>query len=404
MRKILFFILLILIPVFYFLCGFKKDIKPFLEKSIKDTEPNDTFNTANEVVSQELIIGFFNNKNKFTDKDYYKVNFSVRGVSYKIVQTGVPAIDGKVTIFSPDRTKIHSVDSGRKGEAEKIWEFYPVTNFIYMLVESKASYNEKVPYIIEFIPLVDESAFEEEPNNDKKSAIEIKVGDEKKGLISPEGDVDFYKVVFPENESSDFTVELETFSNHDFGFMIINDMNDKVKFINNYGWGEKESFPFLSGTKGRYYIKVFMNLNSNDNSSPTYNLKIKKSETLLNGDKNGNIIFERELNDSRENATELVKGKTVYGTLFPANDEDWYKFDTGFFAKNISLILSRIRNINTKIEIYNSNMSLVKTVDNGRTDEQEEILLTNLDRGNYYIKITGDDKSLVVYKLYFTTQ
>jgi hypothetical protein len=235
--------------------------------------------------------------------------------------------------------------------------------------------------------------------------VEIKVDDEKKGLISPDQQANYYKVVFTDSQIHDFSVELETMSNHDFAFTILNDQdekNEKVKFINNFGWGEKESYPFLASLKGKYYIKVSANLKPNDNTIPTYTLKLKNASSYFS-ESNSNFLYEREFNDDKDHATDLPSGKTIVGTLFPANDEDWYKIEIYGFYSSANISLSRIRNINTKIEVYNSNMSLVGS-NSGKQDETNSLLLSNVGRGTYYVKITGDDKSLEVYKLFYTAK
>jgi hypothetical protein len=399
-------LILILFSVLLFSCSnSKKDIRPFDSSGLFDNKPHDTFSSAANVSNQSQIIGFFNNKGNAGERDYYKVNFSNNGIGYKVVLTAVPGIDSRVTFYSRNKERILSVDNGGMGEAEKIWEYYPKDDFIFVIVEAKAGFNEKVPYVLEFIPLQGEDNYGMETNNDKDHAAEIRINDEKKGLISPDQQANYYKIVFNDSQVHDFSIELETMSNHDFAFTIINDQdekNERVKFINNFGWGEKESYPFLASNKGKYFIKVTANLKPNDNTIPAFTIKLKDASSYFNGN-SSNLLYEREFNDDKDHATDLNSGKTIVGTLFPANDEDWFKFDMNGFYKTADLSLSRIRNINTKIEVYNSGMSLVNS-SSGKQDETNELLLTNLPRGTYYVKITGDDKSLEVYNLLFTTK
>ena len=193
----------------------ENNILPFNKESLSDIENNDLMKTPNTVSSQNPIIGFFNNKKNIGDKDYYKVYFALKEISYKIIQTAVPCIDSKISLFSPSGNILFYVDSGKKGEAEKIWNYYPNYEYIIMRIESKIGHNEKVPYIINFIPKTNENIDETEPNNSKENAILIKYEETKKGLISPKNDVDYYKIIFDNNKNHDFSINLETLSNLD---------------------------------------------------------------------------------------------------------------------------------------------------------------------------------------------
>lgn len=376
----------------------RPDIKPFDSKFIFDIEDNDTFSRAKEVNSIDPIIGFFDKKNKGGDKDFYRVNLAFSGVSYKIILTGVPAIDSKLYFYTPNYSYLFGIDDNGKGEAEKVWEYYPTTGVIVISVESKAGYNDKVPYIINFIPNIDGSVNEVEPNNDKESAIPIRPGEEKKGFIIPKGDMDFYKIVFDDDKSYDFTINAKVFSPMDINFTVYNEKTGQSKYINNYSWSGMETLPYLNSKKGEYYIKISGNIKPDEvNRNPLYSLTIEKNES---GALEKDTYFEQEDNDEIGYSTELLADSTAIGTFYPENDMDYYKFELTGAAISVDISLSRIRGIDPIIEIYDNNLKIIKKVDEGKIDQGEKGILNNLQRGKYYIRLFSKKKSLLIYRLF----
>jgi hypothetical protein len=380
-------------------CSKKIDIKPLDKKFYIDKDDNDTINKAVEVtIQQNPIVGFFNKKENTGDRDYYKVSFALRNTSYKIVQTGVPGIDSKLEIYLPNGDILFKIDRNGIGEAEVLSEYYPSTDYIILMTEAKTSYNEKVPYIINFIPKNESGVNEIEPNNNEENAIEISIGDEKKGLLSPANDVDYYKIKYNDGEANNFLVKIETLSNLDINFTLINKESNLIKYVNNFGWGSKEFYSFLSKKKGDYYIKVSGNTNLNDRKDPLYYITIEK----LPDDRDGaTLYYEEEFNDLKDMATELIDNAEITGIFFPEKDEDWYKFELYKNPISVDLSLSSIRGIDPIIEIYNSDAKLINTINSGKIDSGENASLKNLSKGRYFIRLYSEKKSMQEYKLFF---
>jgi|GEM_PF-1264506 len=396
-------ILKILIVFFITACGGSKkiDIKPFDTSFLLDKEENDKKSQACEASTQNPIIGFFNANGNSNDVDYYKVNFTLKNTSYKIIQSGVPGIDTRLTFYLPDGTRLFYVDRGKTGEAEVLWEYYPTTDYILMRVESKGGYNDTVPYVINFIPKLGYGINEIEPNNSKDKAVLIKIGEEKSGLISPKDDVDFYKITFEENETENFSIKLETLSNLDINFTLINEKLNNNKYINNFGWGQKEFYPFLNSQKGVYYIRVSGSIKSSDRDDPVYYLKLEKN---LDKKDDTDIYYEAEYNDDKENPTELVDGYEIIGAFFPDNDKDWFKFDLYKDPLSVDLSLSRVRGVDPVIELYDNNFNLIKVINDEDMDGGESVKLNDMIKGRYYVKIYSANKSLQEYRLFFNVR
>ena len=394
-------ILLFIITTVLFSCSCNKnhtDILPFNSNNLSDKENNDIMKKPNNVITQNPIIGFFHNKKNVGDKDYYKVYFSLKETSYKIIQTAVPGIDSKISFYSPSQNRLFYIDSSGKGEAEKLCEYYPTTDYIIMLVEAKIGYNEKVPYVIDFIPKKSTGIDEIEPNNDKENAIIVRLDELKKGLISPKGDIDYYKIIFNDDKIYDFSIKLETLSNLDINFTLYNEKIKKVKNINSFSWGGEEFYPFLCSNKGEYYIKISGNIKPYDRKDPIYYLNIKEN---INDQHDKNTYYEREYNDTHDMATELINSSIVVGAFFPQNDADWFKFD--LFKKPISvdISLSRIRGINPIIELYDKKLKKIKIVDDNKLDSGENASFKNLLKGRYYVRLFSKKKSLLAYTFFF---
>lgn len=398
MTKKNFFIMII--SVFILLNCFnslKEKFKPYDYTKINDKENNDSRKTAVTANASEPVIGFFNDKGKARDIDYYMVYFNNLYASYQIIQTAVPGIDSKLTFFTADGKILYIIDNKGKGEAEKLWEYYPDNEYLLFKIESKLGYNEKVPYFIDFISNVIEDNKEIEPNNSKDRAVVIKIDQNYNGLISPREDADFYKIVFDDNKYTDFSLEVNTLSGLDINFTIMNEKNNQVKYINNSSWGQKEVFPFLSNEKGEYFIKVQANVREYELKNPSYQFEIK---SLPSKDQDKELFYEREFNDTYDFATEIIDASEIHGLFFPDEDADCYKFDLYKDALSINIDLSSIRGIDPKIELYDKDYKLLKSENRNKKDLGEQVLINDLDKGRYYLKLDSRDSSLLVYKLF----
>lgn len=407
MKKINIIIMIISIILILGCSGSKKEkFKPFDINAISDKENNDSKKNAVQVNSDKPIIGFFNKKNSGADADYYKVNFIEKNTSYKIVQTPVPGIDSKIILYSSGGKELYSVNNAKKGEAEKIWEYFPDSEFAVIKVEAINGFNEKVPYLIDFIPKKSEAFYENEPNNNKENAMTIRLNENKSAYISPKEDMDFYKIILDDNKNCDFSITIDTLSEMDIMFTIINEKNNSSKFINNSSWGSKEVFPFLSADKGEYYIKVDANLKDSDLKSPLYNIKIQNLNIDASSDSANTekIYYEKEFNDTYKDAANFFDSIEYEGVFFPEKDEDWYVFELQNNAVSVNIDLSSVRGIDSVMQLYNSSLNIMKEIDDNKNDGGEKLLINNLNRGRYYLKIFGKEKSLLIYKLFLKTR
>lgn len=359
----------------------KIDIRPF--KKLDDTVNNKSFDHAVFCDFMSPIVGFYDPEDSH---DFYYLDF-LSNAGYTVLLTAVPGVDSRLNFYNEQKDLLFRVDNNGIGEYEKIWKFHPGAGKIYIAVESKNSYNKKIPYTVNFIPLTSSENEENEPNNSFEKADSIEIGQTKKGYISPDSDIDYYKINHLEKGTVDFSVEIETLSNLDITFMIINRDNDKSVLVNDSSWGGKEQFLYIGSDKGPFYIRVSGSVNKMNNKDPVYYLKIyPEKDDILN--------YEREFNNDVDNSTKILLNEEIQGVITDS-DIDYYHFDTINDLKTINVSVSGLSNGSVNIKLLDNDNELLYGVDNNRN-----LMYRNLKKGRYYIVITRDKGGNSVYKLF----
>jgi hypothetical protein len=394
------FIIIFILLCFVFACSEKdKELNKIYSK-ITDIEPeNDEIKNATPVDSNLPIVGFFHDKKSKADSDFYKVIFTDKAASYEVVLSAVPGVNSILKIYSSNKKLLFNINEQLVGESEKLWELIPRDDFVYLEVSEKNGSNEKIPYVINFNKKQENKTEETETNNIEEDANIIKLNETKKGYISPRDDIDFYKIVFDDEKNHDFSIEIESFSNLDIIFTVINKKTGKEKKINNFLYGGTEIFPFLSSSKGEYVVKVEGKISDVNKKDPLYYISVK--ELVKVSEKGKDTNFEQEFNDDSESVTDIISGNEVAGAFFPDNDEDWFKFDLYKKPISVDLSLSRLKGVDPIIEIYDVNKTLVTKINSNGKDNGEQLSLNNLEAGRYYLKVFAKESSLTIYKLYF---
>ena len=367
MKKLIFNFLLIIPVLLIVNCSNKdRDLKHIYPGITSEGIENNDISKAVSTDPSKTIVGFFMKNGVQVEPNFYKVKFVDRSVSYEVVLTAVPGVDSRIRIFDRNKKLVFNVDEQGTGESEKLWELIPKDEFIYLQIDSKSGYNDRIPYAVNFIKKQENRSEEIEPNNTEEEANLIKLNDSKKGYISPKDDIDYYKIIFDDDKNHDFSIELESFSNLDVSFTVINKKNGKTKKIDNFQFGGTEVFPYLSSVKGEYYIKVEGHFNESIKKDPIYYISIKE---LKNSTEDGKQInYEQEFNDDPDSASDLISGNEVVGLFFPEKDEDWFKFDLYKKPVSVDLSLSRVKNLDPTIEIYDFGKKLITTVNNNGRD------------------------------------
>ncbi len=373
--------------------------------NISDQPDNNTIKNSTNFKITNTLVGFFNNTGSnesgatgggIGDRDYYRLEFPDIRSSYRVICTSVPGIDYKLTVLTGEGRALYSVDAGRKGEAERIWDLYPSEKWdTILLVESKYGFNERVPYIINFINNGIDNRNEREPNNSIDEAEFIGIPGIRRGFIAPANDIDYY-IIRAGDQIKDFSVRVETLSYLDISFTIIDTSNNMSKTINQFGWGGNEYFGYLATGKGDHILQVTGNTRPGETKDPIYYIYIEEHQPL------DNKYFEREFNDTIEKAASIINNSEMAGALYPENDIDYFFFDSLYNNANVSISLSSIKGLDTVMELYNHDGIPLDSSDNNPVDGSEELGTKVKDKGRYYIKLYAKKgSSVLAYNLYF---
>ena len=228
-------------------------------------------------------------------------------------------------------------------------------------------------------------AMSESENNDTAAKADlITLGDDINAAISASGDVDFYKFTI----SSSGTVKLTITSYMQYYCMYVYDSNGEELWYTDFNeWNSTLQFRtdsyFVDLEQGTYYIKV-TGYRYGENGVSTGKYVVKTSFTASGA----NII---EPNNSFAEAKSVYMGNTIKGFIAENDRYDIYK-TTLSSSGRISLTITSYMKYYC-IYVYNSNGEELWYTDFNEWNEnlgyRTDTHLLDLERGTYYIKITG---------------
>jgi hypothetical protein len=381
----------------FFSC-FNRDPMDYLRiyPAIQDKGDNNSFKKAAETDLTDPVVGFIHHPEQKNDIDFYKIRGLTPGASYRITVTPVPEADLILKVYQANGKPLFSVNEKGRGESEVLWEFRPRSDQEILSIESRQGFNDIIPYVIN-LTRKETSNEEDEPNNNEVQAVTINLDSEKKGYIAPSTDIDFYHITFPDARTYDFSVRIEALSNLDLNFNLINKKTGELKMINSNDWGGEEIFPYLSSSKGDYYLRISGKVSGSNIKEPVYYLSIPRFKPDLSSDE---VYTEREFNDTPDKSTTLINETETEGCIFPLKDEDWYAFELYKKPLTADLSVSKVKQLDLKIDIFDSSHQLLHTINKYGKAMSEQISL-NLDQGRYFVKISAGDSSLEPYHLFF---
>lgn len=380
---------------------------PYLPyETISDTEQNNSFDTALSFngAAGLNIAGFYNvydEKTQSPDSDFYLISLKDSGCAYKMTLTAVPGVDGKLLVYSPDCALLFEVNEHGVGEAEVVWDYYCRYSEIYVAVASCGGANSNVPYMLSITADNHDSRIEVEPNNDERNATALTSLFLLKGYIAPNDDVDCYHLEFDE-QVCDFRVKVESFSNLDVSLTLVESVsaaavdatNDveivrKSCVINQNGWGGSEMTQYFSSGKGDFFVYVTAKVQDSQ-KEPVYYITLE----LFNEGS-----YEREFNNSRDDATPILVQEEIVGELDPS-DVDWFYFDILYSGTRVELSLDGMSDKRFTLDIEKSDGTPVHS-GRGTTN----LSLRDLKSGRYYLILRQDEKIGVKnrYRLFIDT-
>ncbi len=237
-----------------------------------------------------------------------------------------------------------------------------------------------------------DKAYESEFNNTLATADEFAINTPITGNIHAYGDEDYYKIELTEDAAVRCYFMLEepitTSSSNSYWYIAMYDDNNslvaKYSVIGSSTSGHMNDIGLKAGT---YFYKIY-GYSSSYWSSASYTLNVTiDTETP----------WEKESNNTLDNANTLPLNTAMNGILYMAEDVDYYKFElTEASGVSFNFDPVKISDESTSKEYWN----IAICYENGNTFATYTIkgnTLTNnftvlgLDAGNYYIRVQEDD-------------
>jgi hypothetical protein len=258
---------------------------------------------------------------------------------------------------------------------------------------AKKDSNAETAYTLTVAPEDASQTLEIEPNNTADRAVELTSASLREGFISPEGDVDVYRVSTSGPSIASF--EVSGVEGLDLSLSLLKEVEgkpDEVLMKANEGAVKEPERLNAVACDGSCLIRVETTLKKVDakwvrvgeNSTQAYRLSAK----VVPDDG----TTEREPNNKPTEGTPLQWSKGIRGTVFPARDVDFFRLDlsdkqvktalqatvTGILKVDVGLYLHRL---NT-----DGSLSLVQTADSAK-GEKSETIRYSADPGVYVFEV-----------------
>lgn len=99
-------------------------------------------------------------------------------------------------------------------------------------------------------------------------------------------------------------------------------------------------------------------------------------------------LDEAEPNNRKEEASRLILGESIKGTLQTSDDRDWFKLNVEVSGRNIiRMDLSGVSGVNLVLELFDSAGKRLTRYDTGKEGEPESVLNFGVTEGFYYVLV-----------------
>ena len=323
----------------------------FRDRTLTETEPNDTFQTANAIDFGQKIAGYMNTEN---DKDFFKLVVDSDSI-LTIEITGVKGINLALSVWhgEPVPKIMKIVDDNRKSSPEVMTNLRAKPGIYYILVEHGENdpkvANTKNPYYLsvtgrDYIPHE-----ESEPNDTPQTATRIEEDIEYMGYFSPSynklnssNDNQFREedwfVIHIANASFQtpklLNISLSEVIGIDSIVYLYNSRSEELLVVDNNGTGAGEQYTGFPITQsGHYYIMVTAKLFASNYIMP-YKLKYTLDDANPNDEiepndsmDTANPIADSHYSISGENFTGMIPiVGFANGKINRRGDKDYFKF------------------------------------------------------------------------------
>ena len=333
-----------------------------------DFECNDRFNEASVVTLGDTIVGTVLDEG---DEDYYRIEFPRTGLL--VAQIVVPSnIYPNLTLFNEDQEEIKTVQGSQGTTTTFVGKICDAGTY-YLRVKDRFSDNFSTE-IYRLTPVLD-TLDVYECNDQFTDAALVELGDTIIGTIQDEGDQDYFRIDV--TRTGVLSAQISVPSNLYPNLTLFDE--DQVELVSiQGGQGITTTLTNQFCSPGTYYLRVRDRFSDNS-SSDAYRLNL---------DYNSADTY--ECNDEFATAFKVELCDTIYGTIFPSDDEDFYQisamagdtiiFEFGDIQPNIQYYVSGYSEDQNSITLIQENMG-------------DPILLIADESGNYYFQIYAQNSS-----------
>jgi hypothetical protein len=329
-------------------------------------------------------VTYYGSVNRYQDVDWYKIAFkdTTERSFFTIELYPVSGVTQRLEIRDISKAVLYQSDAP-KNEPLFIPNFGIDKDqpFYYIVIRSVAGRNIVDQYRFIITALEADGPIEHEPNNTEKNASSIGPDNTVKGFIGFDGDEDFY--VLKKDKPVTMGIQLSAVPDVDMTLELFNHLGEKVMTLNEEGKGKGESFPASYLPDNRVLFKIRAQQGER-NVKDAYTLR------LIYRDEQS---FEREPNNTTEQATPLGLKSALSGYIYPKGDMDYYLVDLTHAPPNevvtISLQVQGMPGLLLKAEFLDQSGTLVTQRSPIGQGEVQEIGVS-VPSGKYYLKITED--------------
>ncbi|MBN1155334.1 PPC domain-containing protein [candidate division KSB1 bacterium] len=391
MRRYIFPLFMVMIIGLSSGCGGDKGERSETITKTQEAEPNNDRIQAMSVLDGGVYEGLINEK---LDQDWYRISVPP-DTSYLLRSelTGISDINLKMELFDSEAELLTEVNKNKEGEGEVITNYMlqPGDYFIRVrelwLKSQEKKFNDSLSYNLT-VHLDEVTAdAEQEANNKGILATLLQPDVAMKGYISPYQDIDWYKLVLPEQENTYIEISLSGIENVDLKLKVYDPIEALIKEVDHGGRGEGEKLTNLGVDQLReFYYVVVEGGQWQTNEDSVYTLNVKFVDVSHK--------VEFEPNDRSVRATNLVSADSICGFIDTGNDVDWYRIIKDEERTQVGRIeLSGVPKVDLKMTITNEFEEVILSVD--ERGEMEGEVLANIglhQRQNYYLKIESNKK------------
>jgi hypothetical protein len=225
-----------------------------------------------------------------------------------------------------------------------------------------------------------------EPNDSRREAQEIRLGDTIEGGYQKDFDQDWYKLGVDKPGRLEIQVDLSAIPGFDQKFMIQDQKGTTLWSAVQRPMGEPESVSHFTVTEGVYYLW----LSSTQKAIPDkYTLSIRVLGPW-------NESEEAEPNDNRDWATEVGLGKPMTGRVSRDNDNDFYFLKVPEPGLELLVIqVSGIPGANSHIDLFDDKDKVLDQSASAEPGMPEELTRMKVQPGTYFLRVVPPPKNKI---------